>query len=106
MGAIKAPLCLTYLCPAVRAALEDVAGPGCCGEDEENFCGSADALHAVIAEPLEEAEGPVAALEARLRYLARCLEHAGIRCGRDLLNRWLGRSRMSRRTTGEGENHP
>ena len=37
MGALKAPLCLTYLCPAVRAALEDVAGPGCCGEDGFEF---------------------------------------------------------------------
>ncbi|MDF1554697.1 MAG: hypothetical protein P1P84_16625, partial [Deferrisomatales bacterium] len=106
LGALKAPLCLSYLCAAARAALEDAAGAGCCGADAENFCGSADALRAVIAAPLEEAEGQVAALEARLGHLTRCLEHAGVRCGRDLLNRWLGAAAAGPGNPARGREQP
>ncbi|HSH70798.1 MAG TPA: hypothetical protein VK997_12815 [Deferrisomatales bacterium] len=106
LGALKAPLCLTYLCPAGRAALEDAAGAGCCGADAGDFCGSADALRAVVAAPLEEAEEQVARLEARLGHLTRCLEHAGVRCGQDLLNRWLGAAAAVPENPGRGREQP
>ena len=89
LGSLKAPLCLTYLCTGVRSALEEVAGQGCCGGDEDNFCGSAGALLAVIAESLEESERQVAELEVRLLRLTRSLEEAGVRSGRELLDRWF-----------------
>ena len=89
LGELKAPLCLTYLCTGVRGALEAAAGPGCCGDGDENFCGAAEALRAVVAELPEEAERQVAALEARMGHLARRLEGAGFRSGRELLGRWL-----------------
>jgi hypothetical protein len=90
LGELKAPLCLTYLCAGVRAALAESAGTGRGGE-EDDFCGSAGALGVVVAGPPGEARQRVGALEARLEDLSRHLERAGLDSGLELLERWLRR---------------
>jgi len=85
----KAPLCLTYLCDGVRAALEESAGLGLCGDRDDNFCDAARVLGAVAEEPLAQALGRVAALETRLLHLAERLQAAGVPSGAELLECWL-----------------
>lgn len=89
-GECKAPLCLTYLCDGVRAALEEAAGPGWCGVGEDDFCGASRVLGAVATAPLPQAEREVAALETRLLRLSRRLQAVGASSGTDLVERWLG----------------
>ncbi len=100
LGPLKAPLCLTYLCDAARAALA-AALPGAvlgCGSDD--FCGARGVLAAVLrGDP--GAERAVTALESYLRDLDRRLAARVGGAEDGLLRAWLdGRGR--RRGAGEG----
>lgn len=88
LGELKSPLCLCYVCDPVRDALAAAAGRDVPGEDADDFCGSREALRAVVAGRPEDAEAAVERLELRLEELDAALRAAAGRTGRTPYRRW------------------
>jgi hypothetical protein len=80
LGDLKGPLCVAYLCEAVRGAIGRAVGPELLGGDTDDFCGALETLRAAVAGSEAEAQARLSELEARLATLAdrlRRWEEAG-----------------------------
>jgi hypothetical protein len=94
LGALKGPLCLTYLCDAVREALAEIGGWGVVGTDSGDFCGSREALREVVGGSLGSAERQVRSLRIRLRDLDRKLSEWQPAAGEALHQFWERRHEL------------
>lgn len=82
LGNLKSPLCLTYLCDAVRGALASIAGWDLVGQDSDDFCGTRTTLRTIVKGRIRFAELQVNGLRVRLGRLSRALASWEVETGR------------------------
>ncbi len=88
LGELKAPLCLGYLCDAVRGVLATPGGWDLVGAEADDFCGAGAAVGAVVRGARPDALAEVAGLEERLAALGARLAASAFSPAAQLA-RWL-----------------
>jgi len=90
LGELKRPLCLTYVCEGICAAVDGaLRSVPFGGGGDSNLFDATDTLFAVATQPRQIAEARVEALEEHLWEISDCLRTVGVTSGQELLERWL-----------------
>jgi len=101
LGALKGPLCLTYLCDPVREILAEIGGWDLVGADSDDFCGSGAALRDVVGGSLRRGEREVRSLRDRLRDLHRRLAEWEVEAGEPPHRLWERRQEPRTRSAAD-----